>query len=181
MNDFERAKTVLKGAEYILVGGGSGLSAAAGLTYSGARFKKFFSDFIERYRMTDMYSAGFYPFSAQEEKWAYWSKHIFVNRYLPPALPLYRDLFSFLENKNYFVITTNVDHQFYKAGFQTEKIFAVQGDYGKFQCANGWSFLFIRQRGGRAGNGTQSKRLPHSRIARARLSRLRRRYGSAYP
>lgn len=87
--------------------------------------------------MTDMYSAGFYPFSAQEEKWAYWSKHIFVNRYLPPALPLYRDLFSFLENKNYFVITTNVDHQFYKAGFQTEKIFAVQGDYGKFQCANG--------------------------------------------
>jgi hypothetical protein len=137
LNDFERAKTVLKGAEYILVGGGSGLSAAAGLTYSGARFKKFFSDFIERYRMTDMYSAGFYPFSAQEEKWAYWSKHIFVNRYLPPALPLYRDLFSFLENKNYFVITTNVDHQFYKAGFQTEKIFAVQGDYGKFQCANG--------------------------------------------
>ena len=77
MNDFERAKTVLKGAEYILVGGGSGLSAAAGLTYSGARFKKFFSDFIERYRMTDMYSAGFYPFATQEEKWAYWSRHIY--------------------------------------------------------------------------------------------------------
>ena len=137
MNDFERAKTVLNGAEYILVGGGSGLSASAGLTYSGARFQEHFSDFIERYRITDMYSAGFYPFSTQEEKWAYWSKHIFVNRYLPPALPLYRDLFAFLENKNYFVITTNVDHQFYKAGFQTEKIFAVQGDYGNFQCANG--------------------------------------------
>ena len=132
-----KLRSLLENAECVLIGGGSGLSSAAGLTYSGQRFTKNFGDFIERYDMTDMYSAGFYPFRTQEEKWAYWSRHILLNRWLPPALPLYQRLFDLVKDKDYFVITTNVDAQFYKAGFAPERIFAVQGDYGKLQCAKG--------------------------------------------
>ena len=130
-------RALLDEAECVLIGGGSGLSSAAGLTYSGQRFTENFGDFIRRYGLTDMYSAGFYPFRTQEEKWAYWSRHILLNRYLPPALPLYQRLFELVKDKDYFVITTNVDAQFYKAGFAPERIFAVQGDYGKLQCAKG--------------------------------------------
>ena len=133
----DRARTLIDRAEYILIGGGAGLSAAAGLTYSGERFSANFADFIGRYGMSDMYSAAFYPFKTPEEKWAYWSRHIDLNRYLPPALPLYKRLHALVQAKDYFVVTTNVDHQFYKAGFAPERIFAVQGDYGKNQCAKG--------------------------------------------
>lgn len=129
------AKTEIAEAEYILIGGGSGLSAAAGLSYTGKRFKDNFEEFIRHYGITDMYSAGFYPFSSQEEKWAYWSKHIYVNRFQPLAFKLYLDLFDLVKDKKYFVITTNVDGQFYKAGFDKTKVFDTQGDYGKFQCA----------------------------------------------
>ena len=141
MKNFEariaRARALLAGADALLIGGGAGLSAAAGLTYSGERFQTNFPDFIAKYGMQDMYSAGFYPFPTQEEKWAYWSRHIFVNRISPPALPLYRELFSLVQGKDYFVITTNVDAQFEKAGFERERIFAVQGDYQALQCARG--------------------------------------------
>lgn len=126
---------MLNDADAIVIGAGAGLSAAAGLTYSGKRFKEHFSDFIHRYGMTDMYSAGFYPFSTQEEKWAYWSRHIYYNRYEPLAGEAYTELYKLVKNKHYFVITTNVDHQFWKAGFDDKRIFAVQGDYGFFQCA----------------------------------------------
>ena len=128
---------LLDEAECVLIGGGSGLSSAAGLTYFGQRFTENFGDFIKKYDLTDMYSAGFYPFRTLEEKWAYWSRHILLNRWLPPALPLYQRLFERVKDKDYFVITTNVDAQFYKAGFAPERIFAVQGDYGKLQCAKG--------------------------------------------
>lgn len=132
-----KLRSLLEKAECVLIGGGAGLSAAAGLTYSGERFLKNFPDYIRRYGMKDMYSAGFYPFRTQEEKWAYWSRNILLNRWQPPALPLYIKLFSLVGDKDYFVITTNVDAQFYKAGFAPERIFAVQGDYGKLQCAKG--------------------------------------------
>lgn len=132
-----KARTLIGDAECILIGGGSGLSSAAGLTYSGDRFTTNFADFISKYDMNDMYSAGFYPFATQEEKWAYWSRHININRYLPPALPLYKNLYELVKDKDYFVITTNVDYQFYKVGFAPDRIFAVQGDYGKIQCAKG--------------------------------------------
>lgn len=132
-----KLRSLLDEAECILIGGGAGLSSAAGLTYSGQRFTQNFGDFIRRYGMTDMYSAGFYHFRTQEEKWAYWSRHILLNRWLPPALPLYQRLFAFVKDQEYFVITTNVDAQFTKAGFAPERIFAVQGDYGKLQCAKG--------------------------------------------
>ena len=125
----------VKSAEAIIIGGGSGLSAAAGLTYFGERFERYFSDFMKKYGMSDMYSAGFYPFSTQEEKWAYWSRHIYYNRYDIPAGEPYRDLFELVKGKSYFVITTNVDHQFWLANFEDSRIFAVQGDYGLFQCA----------------------------------------------
>ena len=121
-------------AEAVVIGAGSGLSAAAGLTYSGPRFFALFPEFIAKYGMTDMYSAGFYPFEHQEEKWACWSRHIYYNRYDQPAGAVYTQLLALVKKKNYFVLTTNVDHQFWLAGFEESRIFAIQGDYGLFQC-----------------------------------------------
>lgn len=121
-------------AEAVVIGAGSGLSTAAGLTYSGPRFASLFPEFIAKYGMTDMYSAGFYPFEHQEEKWAYWSRHIYYNRYDQPAGAVYTQLLALVKKKNYFVLTTNVDHQFWLAGFEESRIFATQGDYGLFQC-----------------------------------------------
>lgn len=132
----QAAKAIEK-AEYILIGAGAGLSAAAGLTYSGKRFTDYFPEFIEKYGMTDMYSAGFYPFPSEEAKWGYWSKHVYVNRIEPQALELYRILYEMVKEKPYFVLTTNADHQFYKAGFGEDHIFATQGDYGYIQCRRG--------------------------------------------
>ena len=131
----QKARQVIQNAEVILIGGGAGLSTSAGLRYSGERFTSHFADFIARYGLTDMYSAGFYPFRTQEEKWAYWSRHIKVNRYDPGPGQVYCNLLKLVKDKAYYVITTNVDAQFEKAGFVNEKIFAVQGDYGKLQCA----------------------------------------------
>lgn len=131
----EQLKRELEEAEAIVIGGGSGLSAAAGLSYTGGRFEEHFREFIDKYGMRDMYSAGFYPFDTQEEKWAYWSRHIYYNRYDQPAGRAYLDLYSLVKDRNYFVLTTNVDHQFWLAGFSDERIFATQGDYGLFQCA----------------------------------------------
>ncbi|MDE6026216.1 MAG: Sir2 silent information regulator family NAD-dependent deacetylase [Lachnospiraceae bacterium] len=136
----ERASGSIKNAEIILIGAGAGASTAAGLMYSGERFTSNFSEFIEKYGsmyMTDMYASGFYPFPTQEAKWGYWSKHSMINRFLPPALPLYKQLYEIIKGKDYFVLTTNVDHQFQKAGFQPERIFATQGDYGNIQCEKG--------------------------------------------
>ena len=128
-------RRLIEEAEAVVVGAGSGMSASAGLTHTGRRFREKFSDFIERYGMTDMYSAGFYPFPTQEEKWAYWSRHIYCNRYDVPAGKPYLDLYQLVKDRNYFILTTNVDHQFQLAGFPEERIFATQGDYGMFQCA----------------------------------------------
>lgn len=108
-------------AQAVVIGAGAGLSAAAGLSYSGERFRKYFGEYIERYHMTDMYSAGFYPFGTQEEKWAYWSRHIYCNRYDQPAGKAYLDLLALVREKNYFVITTNVDHQFWLAGSKSQR------------------------------------------------------------
>lgn len=133
--ELEKTRTAIENAEVVLIGGGGGLSASAGLTYSGERFTSHFADFIARYGLTDMYSSGFYPFPTQEEKWAYWSRHIKVNRYGPGPCQVYGDLLELVEEKTYFVITTNADAQFKKAGFAHDKLFVVQGDYGKLQCA----------------------------------------------
>lgn len=126
---------LLTEADAIVVGAGSGMSAAAGFTYDGERFETYFKDFIKHYGLTDMYSAGFYPFQTLEEKWAYWSRHIYYNRYDVAAGKPYLDLYTILKERNYFVLTTNVDHQFQLTGFSEERIFAAQGDYGLFQCA----------------------------------------------
>ncbi|MBM7651223.1 Sir2 family NAD-dependent protein deacetylase [Neobacillus cucumis] len=133
----QQAKNAIENAEYILLGGGAGLSAAAGIEYGGKRFKENFASFIEKYRLTDMYSSGFYPFPTQEERWAYWAKHILINRFEPGATKLYRDLLRLVNGKNYFVMTTNVDSQFEKSGFAFDKVFEVQGNYGFLQCSTG--------------------------------------------
>ena len=131
IKDIKKAVTE---AECIFIGAGAGLSAAAGLTYSGERFDKYFSDFKNKYGITDMYSGGFYPFETQEEFWAWWSRHIYVNRYLPVPYNIYEKLLELVKNRDYFVLTTNVDHCFQKAGFNKERLFYTQGDYGLFQC-----------------------------------------------
>lgn len=128
-------KEKLKEAEAIVIGAGAGLSASAGFTYSGARFKKYFSDFEVQYGFHDMYSGGFYPYRTPEEHWAYWSRYIYVNRYMDPPEDTYHQLLSLVKDRNYFIITTNVDHSFQKAGFDKEKLFYTQGDYGLFQCS----------------------------------------------
>ena len=136
----QKAAELLFEADAVLVGAGAGLSAAAGLTYGGKRFTDNFGEFIEKYgsmNMRDMYSSGFYPFPTEEEKWGYWSKHAYVNRIEPKALPLYLSVYDLVKTKPHFVITTNVDHQFQKAGFADENIFATQGDYGNIQCQKG--------------------------------------------
>ena len=131
----EHLKAELQGADAILIGAGSGLSTSAGLTYSGERFLKYFSDFHEKYSITDMYSGGFYPFPSPEEYWAWWSRHIYYNRYnVTPGKP-YADLLELVRGRNYFVLTTNVDHQFQLAGFDKARLFYTQGDYGLWQCS----------------------------------------------
>ena len=131
----EKLHKALLEADAIVVGAGAGLSTSAGFTYSGERFHQHFADFIGKYGFTDMYSAGFYPFPTEEEHWAYWSRHIYYNRYVPAPKPVYDNLLKLLKDKDYFVITTNVDHQFQKAGFDKQRLFYTQGDYGLFQCA----------------------------------------------
>lgn len=131
----EQLKTWFKEADAVLVGAGSGLSAAAGFTYSGERFDRFFSDFGKKYGFHDMYSGGFYPFPSPEEFWAYWSRYIYINRYDQPAGEPYEALLRLLGDKNYFVLTTNVDHRFQVAGFDRARLFYTQGDYGLFQCS----------------------------------------------
>lgn len=122
-------------ADAIIIGVGAGLSTAAGLTYDGEVFHEHFSDFIEKYHFTDMYSAGFYPFASLEEYWGYWSRHIYYNRYETHTNSTYDDLFQLVKDKDYFVITTNVDHQFQLHGFDKQRLFYTQGDYGLFQCS----------------------------------------------
>lgn len=133
--EIEALQKELDAADAVLIGAGSGLSASAGLTYSGARFEEHFKDFIERYHYRDMYSAGFYPYSSPEEYWAYWSRHIYYNRYVDTPKPVYGRLLSLVKEKTYFVLTTNVDHCFQKAGFDKQRLFYTQGDYGLWQCS----------------------------------------------
>ena len=134
-DDVSGLKRALNAADAVLVGAGAGLSAAAGLTYSGERFRRLFPDFIKACGITDMYSGGFHPFATPEERWAWWSRHIWHNRYEPGPLPLYAKLLELVKNKDYFVLTSNVDHQFRLAGFPKERLFYMQGDYGLWQCS----------------------------------------------
>lgn len=130
----DRLKSLIDNAEAIVIGAGAGLSTAAGFTYSGQRFHENFHDFEAKYNFHDMYSGGFYHYDTPEEFWAYWSRYIFINRYSDPPKPVYNELFELVKDKNYFVITTNVDHCFQKAGFDKQRLFYTQGDYGLFQC-----------------------------------------------
>lgn len=131
----KKLKEEMETADAIVIGAGSGLSAAAGLTYSGERFRKYFSDFAAKYPIRDIYSGGFYPFPDITEYWAWWSRHIYYNRYVDAPKLVYRDLLELVRDKDYFVLTTNVDHQFQRAGFDKKRLFYTQGDYGLFQCS----------------------------------------------
>lgn len=130
-----RLREAVDEAEAIMIGAGAGLSASAGFAYSGERFKRYFYDFAEKYHFKDMYSGGFYPYDTLEEYWAYWSRYIYINRYMDAPKPVYHRLYDLVKDKDYFVLTTNVDHCFQKAGFDSERLFYTQGDYGLFQCS----------------------------------------------
>ena len=131
----ERLKEEIKNSDAVVIGAGAGLSTAAGFTYSGARFEKYFSDFKGKYGFQDMYSGGFYPYKSLNEYWAFWSRYIYINRYMDPPGDVYKDLYELVKDRDYFVITTNVDHCFQKAGFDKRRLFYTQGDYGLFQCS----------------------------------------------
>lgn len=131
-----RLKMEIVTADAIVIGAGAGLSTAAGFTYSGERFQKYFGDFAARFGIRDMYSGGFYPFPDEEIRWAWWARHIYYNRYVPAPKPVYDDLRKLVQDKDYFVITTNVDHQFQRAGFDKKRLFYTQGDYGLFQSVD---------------------------------------------
>ena len=130
-----RLKNEIENTDAIVIGAGAGMSAAAGFSYSGERFEKYFSDFHKKYGFSDMYSGGFYPYETLEEYWAYWSRYIYINRYMNAPKPVYDKLLSLVKDKDYFVLTTNVDHCFQKAGFDKHRLFYTQGDYGLFQCS----------------------------------------------
>lgn len=130
-----RLKNEIKNVDAIVIGAGAGMSTSAGLTYDGERFEKYFSDFHKKYGISDMYSGGFYPYETLEEYWAWWSRHIYINRYDITAGNPYMDLLNIVKDKEYFVLTTNVDHQFQLAGFDKKRLFYTQGDYGLWQCS----------------------------------------------
>lgn len=134
-DSIEQLKHQIKTTDAVVIGAGAGLSTAAGFTYSGERFQKYFADFIEKYHFKDMYSGGFYPFETLEEHWVYWSRYIDINRYMDAPNDTYKRLLELVKDKDYFVLTTNVDHQFQKAGFDKHRLFYTQGDYGLFQCS----------------------------------------------
>ena len=130
-----RLREALDDADAVIIGAGAGLSTSAGFTYDGERFEKYFSDFERKYGFGDMYSGGFYPYDTLEEHWAYWSRNIWINRYMDAPKPVYEELFALVKDRDYFVLTTNVDHCFQKAGFDKKRLFYTQGDYGLFQCS----------------------------------------------
>ena len=134
-DNIKRLKKALEECDAVVIGAGAGLSTSAGFVYKGERFEKYFSDFAEKYHFSDMYSGGFYPYETPEEFWAYWSRYIRINRYTDAPKAVYNELFGLVRNKDYFVLTTNVDHCFQKAGFDKKRLFYTQGDYGLFQCS----------------------------------------------
>ncbi len=130
-----KLRDAIKNADAVVIGAGAGLSTSAGFIYTGERFETYFRDFVDKYHFEDMYSGGFYPFQTPEELWAYWSRYIYVNRYMDPPKPVYDKLLELVRDKDYFVLTTNVDHCFQKAGFDKHRLFYTQGDYGLWQCS----------------------------------------------
>ncbi len=134
-DEISKLRMALEKADAVVIGAGAGLSTSAGFAYSGERFDRYFADFAETYGFHDMYSGGFYPYQTAEERWAFWSRYIWINRYQNPPKPVYERLYELVKEKNYFVLTTNVDHCFQKAGFAKERLFYTQGDYGLWQCS----------------------------------------------
>ena len=133
--ELDALRQKLAEADAVLIGAGAGLSAAAGFAYSGERFRRYFGDFAAQYHFADMYAGGFYPYGSLEEYWAYWSRYIWINRYMDAPKPVYSRLYDLVKDKDYFVLTTNVDHCFQKAGFDKARLFYTQGDYGLWQCS----------------------------------------------
>ena len=172
-DNIKRLKKEIETADAILVGAGAGMSVSAGLTYSGERFYRYFSDFHEKYGINDMYSGGFYPYDTLEEYWGWWSRHIYYNRYDGTPGKPYTDLWKLIKDKDYFVLTTNVDHQFQRAGFDKKRLFYTQGDYGLWQCSKPCHEKTYDNEEIVRENGCATKRYANSRRADPEMSGLR--------
>ena len=136
MSTIEKLKEMISKAEAIVIGAGAGLSSSSGFEYDGTNFLNNFKYMHDKYGYNDMYSAGFHHFDNEESYWGYWSKFIYLNRYKEGGLPLYKRLYDLIKEKEYFILTTNVDHQFQLSGFDKNRLFYTQGDYGLFQCSH---------------------------------------------
>ena len=169
----EKLKQALKNADAVLIGAGTGLSTSAGFTYSGARFETYFSDFAAKYDFSDMYTSGFYPFPTREEFWAYWSRYIFINRYQDAPKPVYNDLLKLVQKKTYFVITTNVDHCFQKAGFDKQRLFLHTGRLRPVPVLRTVPSGNMEQRNDHPRNGAPAESHAHPRRAPSHLPALR--------
>ena len=133
----EKLAVAIESADAVIIGAGAGLSTSAGFTYSGERFERYFFDFAEEYGITDIYSGGFFPFPNDETRWAWWARAIYYNRYIKAPKPVYENLLKVVSGKDYFVVTTNVDHQFQRAGFDKKRLFYTQGDFGPLTTKSG--------------------------------------------
>lgn len=163
--NLQRLRDEIADADSVVIGAGAGLSTAAGYTYSGERFDRYFFDFKDRLGLTGMYSGGFYPFPDEETRWAFWARNIYVNRYMAPTKPVYDDLLSLVRNQDYFVITTNVDHCFQRAGFDKDRLFYMQGDFGLFQSADGRIKRAYRQARVFSGAGGWQQHTDHHQVS----------------
>lgn len=137
-DNIQKAADLIKNSDKILIGAGAGMSASGGISYADeVLFKKWFPRYYSMgmRSLVDMQSI-FWNVDEKNARsyWGYWANHIKHIRYDSPALKPYIDLFKLVKDKNYFVITTNVDGQFGKAGFAKKKIFEPQGEYALFQC-----------------------------------------------
>ena len=159
-----RLKTEIETADAIVIGAGAGLSTAAGFIYSGERFEKYFGDFAKRFGIQDMYSGGFYPFPAAETRWAWWARNIYINRYVPAPKPVYDNLLALVKDKDYFVITTNVDHQFQKAGFDKTAVLLHAG-----------RLRLVPERGSEDLQNLRQRRMGHESDGRSRIKRNKKR------
>ena len=169
----DKLQNAIESADAVVIGAGAGLSAAAGYTYADERFERLFGDFAAKYGFSDMYAGGFYPYKTFEEHWAFWSRYIVCNRFDPIPKPVYEELLELVRGRDYFVLTTNVDHCFQRAGFDKHRLFYTQGDYGLFQCSRPCCQKNLGQQRKRSGHGESTRQHAHTKRTCAPLPPLR--------
>ena len=132
----EQLAALIQESDAIVVGIGAGMSAADGFLYIGERFEHAFPDFIEKYQLLDMLQASLYDFEDWEEYWAFQSRFVALNYLDQPLGASYVYLRELLAQKPHHIITTNADNAFAIAGYDSNNVFHIQGEYALWQCSN---------------------------------------------